>query len=70
MEMARVRQRHSNTFRLKNDWQLEFGGELHSRGYSQNLYISNVYLDLTAAVQTPRAACSHYLSGLMVMVRV
>ena len=40
-----------NTFRLKNDWQLELGGELHSRGYSQNLYISNVYFDLSAAVQ-------------------
>lgn len=40
-----------NTFRLKNDWQLELGGELHSRGYSQNLYISNVYFDLSAAIQ-------------------
>ena len=40
-----------NTLRLKNDWQLELGGELHSRGYTQNLYISNVYFDLSAAVQ-------------------
>ncbi len=40
-----------NTFSLKNDWQIELGGELHSRGYSQNLYISNVYIDLSAAVQ-------------------
>ena len=40
-----------NTLRFKNDWQFELGGELHSRGYSQNLYISNVYFDLSAAVQ-------------------
>lgn len=40
-----------NTFRLKNDWQLELGGELHSRGYVQNMYISNVYFNLSAAVQ-------------------
>ena len=40
-----------NTLRLKNDWQIELGGELHSRGYTQNLYISNVYFDLSAAVQ-------------------
>lgn len=40
-----------NTFRLKNGWQLELGGELHSKGYAQNMYITNVYFDLTAAVQ-------------------
>lgn len=40
-----------NTFRTKNGWQFELGGELHSRGYSQSTLVTNVYFDLTAAVQ-------------------
>ena len=40
-----------NTLRLKGGWQLELGGVVYSRGYSQNIYLTNVYFDLTAAVQ-------------------
>ncbi|MCQ2075377.1 MAG: TonB-dependent receptor [Bacteroidaceae bacterium] len=40
-----------NTFRFKNDWQIELGGEFHSKAYSQNMMICNNYLDLAAAVQ-------------------
>ena len=40
-----------NTLRLKNDWQIEFGGEFHSKAYSQNVMLLNNYLDISAAVQ-------------------
>lgn len=40
-----------NTLRFKHNWQMEFGGEYHSTGYSQNLLITNQYLDMSAAVQ-------------------
>ena len=43
-----------NTLRLKGGWQLELGGVVYSRGYSQNIYLTNVYFDLTAAVQKSR----------------
>jgi hypothetical protein len=41
----------NNTFRFKNGWQFEFGGEWHSPGYTQNLMVTNHYLDISAAVQ-------------------
>lgn len=40
-----------NTLRFKNDWQIEFGGEFHSKAYSQNAMLTNNYLDISAAVQ-------------------
>ena len=40
-----------NTLRIDGGWQFELGGTLMSPGYSQNLYMSNWYFDLTAAVQ-------------------
>ena len=40
-----------NTVTLKGGWQLELGGQINSRGYSQNLYLRNAYVDVTAAVQ-------------------
>ena len=40
-----------NTLRLKGGWQFELGGVVYSRGYSQNIYLTNVYFDLSAAVQ-------------------
>ena len=40
-----------NTFTVKNGWQFELGTVAMSRGYMQNMYMSNVYFDLTAAVQ-------------------
>lgn len=40
-----------NTFRVKNGWQFELGAEYHSKGYTQNIYITNHYLDVNAAIQ-------------------
>ena len=40
-----------NTFTLKGGWQLELGGAVTSKGYTQNLYMKNTYLNITAAVQ-------------------
>lgn len=40
-----------NTLRLNGGWQFELGGEIYSRGYTQNLYLTNVYCNLSAAVQ-------------------
>ena len=40
-----------NTLRMNGGWQMELGGEMYSRGYSQNIYLTNVYFNLTAAVQ-------------------
>ena len=41
----------NNTFRLKDGWQIELGCLMQTKGYSQNLYMKNVYFDLTAAIQ-------------------
>ena len=41
----------NNTFTLKHDWQLELGCNLMSKGYTQNMYMTNNYFNLTAAVQ-------------------
>jgi hypothetical protein len=41
----------NNTLTFKKGWQLELGGEYHSPGYSQNIMITNHYLNVTAAVQ-------------------
>lgn len=41
----------NNTLRLNGGWQLELGGLLQTKGYSQNIYMKNVYFDLSAAVQ-------------------
>ena len=41
----------NNTFTLNKGWQLELGGEYHSRGQQQNITLTNHYFDLTAAVQ-------------------
>jgi len=40
-----------NTFTLKKGWQLELGGTVQTRGYTQNLYLTQPYIDLNAAVQ-------------------
>lgn len=40
-----------NTVTLDGGWQLELGGMVLSKGYSKNLYLKNVYCDITAAVQ-------------------
>lgn len=40
-----------NTFRVKGGWQFEAGVEIHSRGYHENIYLTRVYCDITAAVQ-------------------
>ena len=40
-----------NTFRFKNDWQVELGGEFHSKSYSKNAMLTNNYLNISAAVQ-------------------
>jgi len=41
----------NNTISLKHSWQLEAGAEYHSKGYFQNLYMTNHFFNLTAAVQ-------------------
>ena len=40
-----------NTLRLKGGWQLELGGVMYSRGYTENALLTNVYCDISAAVQ-------------------
>ena len=40
-----------NTLTLDGGWQFELGGLMQTMGYTQNLYMKNVYFDLTAAVQ-------------------
>ena len=40
-----------NTFTFKGGWQLELGGVVNSKGYMQNLYLKNPYVDVSAAVQ-------------------
>ncbi len=41
----------NNTFRFKGGWQFELGGEWHSPGYTQNMMLTNHYLDISAAIQ-------------------
>ena len=40
-----------NTFTFKGGWQLELGGVVNSKGYTQNLYLKKLYVDVSAAVQ-------------------
>ena len=40
-----------NTFKVKGGWQFELGGQLNSKGYTENILLTNVYFDLTAAIQ-------------------
>ncbi len=40
-----------NTFSVKGGWQFELGGLAQSKGYTGNLLLTNVYCDITAAVQ-------------------
>ena len=40
-----------NTFTVKGGWQFELGGLVQSKGYTQNIRLTNTYFDLTAAVQ-------------------
>ena len=37
-----------NTFTFKGGWQLELGGAVTSKGYTQNLYLKNPYVDISA----------------------
>jgi hypothetical protein len=41
----------NNTFRFNGGWQLELGGLMQTKGYSQNIYMKDVYFNLSAAVQ-------------------
>ncbi|MBR5736620.1 MAG: outer membrane beta-barrel protein [Bacteroidales bacterium] len=40
-----------NTLRVKGGWQFELGSEVYSRGYSENIYLTNIYCNVTAAIQ-------------------
>ncbi len=40
-----------NTVTVKGGWQFELGGMVQSKGYTQNLYLRNAYVDITAAIQ-------------------
>ncbi|MBQ6653892.1 MAG: TonB-dependent receptor family protein [Prevotella sp.] len=40
-----------NTLTLKQGWQFELGGSLNTKGYFENIRATNVYFDLTAAIQ-------------------
>lgn len=35
-----------NTFTLKGGWQFELGAVVNSKGYSENIYLRNVYFNL------------------------
>ena len=41
----------NNTLTFKHDWQLELGAQFHSKGYTENVFLTNNYLDLNTAVQ-------------------
>ena len=41
----------NNTFRLNGGWQLELGGLIQTKGYTQNIYMRDAFFNLTAAVQ-------------------
>ena len=40
-----------NTFTVGGGWQFELGGTVQSKGYAENLYMKDVYCDVTAAIQ-------------------
>ena len=40
-----------NTFSVKGGWQFELGGLVQSKGYSGNFLLTNVFCNITAAVQ-------------------
>ena len=40
-----------NTLRLNGGWQFELGSEVFSRGYTENIYLTNIYCNITAAIQ-------------------
>lgn len=40
-----------NTLRFKKDWQIELGGEFHTKAYFGNALVTNNFLDISAAVQ-------------------
>ena len=40
-----------NTFTVKGGWQFELGATLQSTGYSGNLYMKDMYCDVSAAIQ-------------------
>lgn len=48
-----------NALRFKKGWQVKFGGEFHSKSYSQNAMLTNNYLDISAAVQ--KSLCNNAL---------
>ena len=41
----------NNTFTLPKGWQFELGAEYHSPGYTQNMLLTNHYLNVSAAIQ-------------------
>ena len=41
----------NNTFTVKNNWQFELGAHVMTKGYTQNLRMTNLYCDINAAVQ-------------------
>lgn len=41
----------NNTLTVKGGWQFELGGMVMSKGYMQNMYRTNTYVDLSAAIQ-------------------
>ncbi|MCR5352220.1 MAG: outer membrane beta-barrel protein [Bacteroidales bacterium] len=41
----------NNTFNLPKGWQIELGAEYHSPGYSENVMVTNHYLNVEAAIQ-------------------
>ncbi len=40
-----------NTYTTHNGWQFELGSEIHSRGYSANVMVTNIFFYLNAAIQ-------------------
>ena len=40
-----------NTFKVKDGWQFELGGEFYSKSYSKNILLTSCYFNLTAAIQ-------------------
>lgn len=41
----------NNTLTVKGGWQFELGGEIHSKGYTSNIFITNTFLNVSAAIQ-------------------
>jgi len=40
-----------NTFNVNGGWQFELGGTFLTRGYQENIYMTNFYCDINAAIQ-------------------